>query len=61
MLGPLGEIIFDTPPTENSQITAGFLFDVPVRFASDRLDLSASTFLAGDIAEVPLIEVRDTP
>lgn len=61
LLGPLGEIIFDTPPAENSQITAGFLFDVPVRFASDRLDLSASTFLAGDIAEVPLIEVRDTP
>jgi hypothetical protein len=29
-----------------------------VRFADDRLEVSRATFLAGEIASVPLIEVR---
>ena len=58
-LGVLGKIIFDTPPVAESEITAGFLFDVPVRFAEDRLEVSAATFLAGDIPEARLIEVRE--
>lgn len=61
LLGALGQIVFDTPPVLDTEITAGFLFDVPVRFAEDRLDVSASTFLAGDITEVRLIEVREAP
>lgn len=61
LLGALGGIIFDSPPAVDAEITAGFLFDVPVRFAEDRLDVSASTFMAGDIAEVRLIEVREAP
>ncbi|WP_321327072.1 DUF2460 domain-containing protein [uncultured Parasphingorhabdus sp.] len=56
-LGPAGIIIFDSPPAEESDITAGFLFDVPVRFESDRLSVSHATFLAGDIPEVLLVEV----
>ncbi len=60
-LGALGDIIFDSPPALDSEITAGFLFDVPVRFAEDRLDVSAHTFLAGEIPEVRLIEVREAP
>lgn len=60
-LGALGEIIFDSPPAVDSEITAGFLYDVPVRFAEDRLDVSASTFMAGEIPEVRLIEVREAP
>ncbi len=60
-LDTLGQIVFDSPPVEDAQITAGFLFDVPVRFADDRLDVSASTFLAGEIPEVRLIEVREAP
>lgn len=60
-LSTLGHIIFDNPPAVDAQITAGFLFDVPVRFAEDHLDVSASTFLAGEIPEVRLIEVRETP
>ena len=35
-----------------------YLFDVPVRFAEDRLEASRATFLAGEVASVPLIEVR---
>jgi len=58
-LGPAGIVIFDSPPVADSAITAGFLFDVPVRFASDRLTVNHATFLAGDIPEVLLVEVRE--
>ena len=39
-------------------IAAGFRFDVPVRFAEDRLEV-LSTFLAGDAPSVPLIGTGD--
>jgi len=58
-LGLMGIVLFDSPPAAGSAITAGFLFDVPVRFASDRLTVNHATFLAGDIPEVPLVEVRE--
>lgn len=58
--GPTGMVVFNTPPVEGSDVTAGFLFDVPVRFASDQLQVSHATFLAGDIPEVLLVEVRET-
>ena len=53
-----GEILFDVAPASGIAVRAGFLFDVPVRFAEDRLEVSRATFLAGEIASVPLIEVR---
>jgi|TARA_R100000501_G_scaffold4652_1_gene9986 uncharacterized protein (TIGR02217 family) len=40
-------------------VTAGFRFDVPVRFADDRLEVSLSAWRAGDIPSIPLIEVRE--
>jgi len=46
------------PPAPGKGITAGFEFDVPVRFASDRLDINLSTFRAGDIPSIPLVEIR---
>jgi len=58
-LGETGMVVFDNPPAEGSDISAGFLFDVPVRFASDQLMVNHATFLAGDIPEVLLIEVRE--
>ena len=60
LLGNAGVIVFETPPAKGSKITAGFLFDVPVRFAEDRLDIDLSTFLAGEAVNVPLIEVRQS-
>jgi uncharacterized protein (TIGR02217 family) len=54
-----GAIIFDTAPAEGSAVRAGFLFDVPVRFAEDRLDISGAAFAAGEAPSVPLIEVRE--
>ena len=60
ILGKLGMIVFDVPPIAGAKISAGFLFDVPVRFASDQLDVSHATFLAGDIPDVQLIEVKES-
>ena len=39
-------------------VTAGFQFDVPVRFDTDRLDVTLEGFAAGRVVAAPLIEVR---
>ncbi len=54
-----GNILFTVPPANGLTVTAGFRFDVPVRFAEDSLDIDTITFAAGDIASIPLIEVRE--
>ena len=38
-------------------MTAGFAFDVPVRFDTDDLDIDLSAFDAGEIPKIPLIEI----
>ena len=53
-----GEVLLDAAPAEGAVVRAGFRFDVPVRFADDRLEVSRATFLAGELASVPLVEVR---
>lgn len=58
-LDPGGVIIFDTAPAAGAVVRAGFLFDVPVRFAEDRLDVTGASFAAGEAPSVPLIEVRE--
>jgi len=58
-VGELGQIIFDTPPADGAIISAGFAFDVPVRFEQDSLDVGGETYAAGDVASVPLVEVRE--
>lgn len=58
-LGERGVVAFDEAPEEGAEVTAGFRFDVPVRFAEDRLSLNRATFAAGDIPSVPMIEVRE--
>jgi uncharacterized protein (TIGR02217 family) len=45
-------------PANGSSITAGFEFDVPVRFDTDKLEISLSGFRAGAIPNIPLVEVR---
>jgi uncharacterized protein (TIGR02217 family) len=54
-----GIVSFVTAPVSGAEVTAGFLFDVPVRFAEDSLEVSRSTFLAGEVPSVPLVEVRE--
>ena len=56
-----GLIRFDTAPAEGTEVRAGFRFDVPVRFAEDRLDVSGATFAAGEAPSVPLVEIREAP
>jgi uncharacterized protein (TIGR02217 family) len=45
-------------PAEGVAITAGFLFDVPVRFDTDYLEVDFTAFAAGAIPKIPLIEIR---
>lgn len=55
-----GAVVFQAqsaPPT-GAVVTAGFEFDVPVRFASDRLDINLAAFNAGDAPSIPLVEVQ---
>lgn len=44
-------------PKPGTVITAGFLFDVPVRFDIDALAVDLSAFEAGDIPKIPVIEI----
>jgi uncharacterized protein (TIGR02217 family) len=53
-----GVITFASPPDIGVLITAGFEFDVPVRFDTDRLQTSVGAFQAGEVPSVPVIEVR---
>jgi len=45
-------------PAAGAAVTAGFLFDVPVRFDTDYLEIDLSAFAAGAIPKIPLIEIR---
>lgn len=54
-----GAVEFDVAPATGAAVTAGFRFDVPVRFAEDRLEIGRASFAAGEAVSVPLIEVRE--
>lgn len=45
-------------PTAGQVVTAGFSFDVPVRFDTDKLEVNVQSFLHGSIPSIPLIEIR---
>ena len=53
-----GEILFDQAPSAGAQITAGFEFDVPVRFDTNSIQTSVASFQAGEVPNVPIVEVR---
>jgi len=53
-----GTIAFASPPPSGAQITAGFEFDTPVRFDTDRLDIGLAGFKAGEIPSIPIVEIR---
>jgi uncharacterized protein (TIGR02217 family) len=52
-----GLVTFTSAPADGAAITAGFLFDAPVRFDSDALSVNLATFAAGEIPSIPLVEV----
>ncbi|MDB5569067.1 MAG: hypothetical protein JWN93_250 [Hyphomicrobiales bacterium] len=54
-----GRILFaatHTPPP-GAAVTAGFVFDAPVRFDTDYLEIDLAAFEAGDIPKIPLVEI----
>lgn len=53
-----GLVTFMSPPVHDASITSGFEFDVPVRFDTDRISTSLTSFAAGEIPNIPVIEVR---
>jgi uncharacterized protein (TIGR02217 family) len=53
-----GMVTFNHPPDLQAEVTAGFEFDVPVRFDTDMIRTSVATFQAGEVPDVPVVEVR---
>jgi uncharacterized protein (TIGR02217 family) len=45
-------------PSDGQSITAGYEFDVPVRFDTDKLEINLSGFTSGTIPNIPIVEVR---
>lgn len=59
-----GLVTFTIPPASGTAISAGFLFDVPVRFDAPRLTIDMRFFEGtadgiGELPDVPLVEVRE--
>jgi uncharacterized protein (TIGR02217 family) len=53
-----GMVTFAVAPGEGVAVTAGFEFDVPVRFDTDFLDIGLGAFEAGSVPDIPVIEIR---
>jgi uncharacterized protein (TIGR02217 family) len=51
-------VSFVLPPALGTRITAGFEFDVPVRFDTGVIQASVASFQAGDALSVPVAEIR---
>ena len=45
-------------PPVGAAVTAGFEFDVPVRFDTDRIDIDLAAFDAGEAPAIPVVEIR---
>ena len=54
---PTGLLTFATPPPAGALVTAGFVFDVPVRFDTDEIAIDLALFEAGHIPSIPLVEI----
>ncbi|WP_395650074.1 TIGR02217 family protein [Brevundimonas sp.] len=53
-----GVVALDAAPGVGVAVTAGFLFDTPVRFDADRIEVTLESFGAGRMTAMPLIELR---
>jgi len=52
-----GVVGFGVAPANGAVVTAGFLFDVPVRFDTDRLDVELTSFDGAEAPSIPLVEI----
>lgn len=53
-----GIVTVAVAPGAGAEVTAGFEFDVAVRFDTDAIQVSVATFQAGELPAVPVVEVR---
>ncbi len=53
-----GRIIFGTAPAAGVAVTAGYAFDIAVRFDIDHLQVSLTSFRAGAIPAIPVVETQ---
>jgi uncharacterized protein (TIGR02217 family) len=55
-----GRVMFPSSkiPAHGAAVMAGFEFDVPVRFDTDRIDVDLGQFQAGRIPSIPLVEIK---
>jgi uncharacterized protein (TIGR02217 family) len=53
-----GTVTFAFPPDSGLLVTAGFEFDVPVRFDTESVRVSVSSFNAGEVPSIPVVEIR---
>lgn len=55
-----GQVIIDASvvPAPGTDVTAGFEFDIPVRFDTDRIEINLAAFEAGSVPSVPLVEIK---
>lgn len=52
-----GIVTFLAAPAADASVTAGFEFDVPVRFDTDALVINLANFRAGEIPDIPIVEI----
>ena len=52
-----GIVTLAEAPAEGAMISAGYRFDCPVRFDTDRLEVNLEAFGAGRVLSIPLIEL----
>jgi uncharacterized protein (TIGR02217 family) len=53
-----GVVTLAAAPAAGAQVSAGFEFDVPVRFDTDRLAASIDAYGSHSWSDIPLIEIR---
>ena len=53
-----GIVTLTSAPTSGQAVTAGFEFDVPVRFDTDVIEVDWAAFRAGQVPNIPIIEIR---
>lgn len=52
-----GLVTLAAAPANGYSVSAGFSFDTPVRFDTDHLEIDFVAFEAGEIPEIPIIEI----
>lgn len=50
-------VLLDAVPQEGQEVRAGYAFDVPARFDTERLAISLTAFKAGQIPSIPIVEI----